>query len=120
MPQKIVFEFRDGPVESDAHARSLVDWLNESEGLYGASELRTVRPAADEMGPLADAAVITSSAGSVTIAFLTWLGQRARNRATRLRIIRADGSRLEIEATDPDHLRAVEEQVTRFLDGEDA
>jgi Effector Associated Constant Component 1 len=119
MLQKIVFEFREGPDENDAHARSLVDWLNESEDLYGASELRTVRPAADEMGPLADAAVITGSAGSVTIAFLTWLGQRARNRATSLRIIRADGARLEIEAKDPSHLRAVQEQVTRFLNEED-
>ena len=119
MTQKTVFEFRNDPEESDAHARSLVDWLNESEDLYGAAELRTVRPAADEMGPLADAAVIMSSAGTVTIAFLTWLGERARNRATSLRVIRTDGSRLEIEVKDPTQLRAAEEQVTGFLNEED-
>ena len=119
MPQKIVIEFLDAPEDGDAHARSLARWLNDSEDLYGAAELRTVPPAADELGPLADAVTIASSAGSVTIALLTWLGERARSRATKLRIIRTDGARLEIEVTDPAQLRAVEEQVTGFLTEED-
>jgi len=116
MPYTTVFEFLDDHEESDAHARSLVDWLNQSEDLYGAAELRIVPPAADELGPVADAAMVMGSVGPVGIAFLTWLGERARNRVTSLRIIRGDGARIEIEVKDPAHLRAIEEQVAGFLD----
>jgi hypothetical protein len=118
VPNTTVFEFLDNSEENDAHARSLVDWLNQSEDLYGAADLRIVPPAEDELGPLADAAVVVGSGGPVVIAVLTWLGERARNRVTSFRIIRGDGARIEFEAKDPTHLQAIEEQLIRFLDEE--
>lgn len=118
MQEKTIFEFIEKAKENNAHARSLVNWFNRSEGLRGAAELRTVPMAAGDLGPLADAAVVAGSSSAIISAVLTWLGQRARNRTVLIRVIRDDGARIEFEVKGRAHLDAIAETLTRFLRGE--
>ncbi|KAA2251371.1 hypothetical protein F0L68_37435 [Solihabitans fulvus] len=115
---EFTFEFLGDRDARDGDARSLAHWLNSSGDLRGAAELRMAPPEPGEQGGAADAVLVLAAAVPLARPFFTWLTERAKQRRTRVRIVRSDqaGTTVEFDAANGADAQRLFGDIARFLD----
>ncbi len=114
---EFVFEFLGSAPDRDRDARDLEDWLNLSEDLRGAAQVRMAPAQPGEQGALADAAMLAASFGVMIKPFFSWLTERAKARQINVRVsAKNKKGTVELTITGPADVMPAVERLTEALD----